>query len=532
VFPVETMTSAYRVELLEISKSFRGVQALQKVSLAARPGEFRALAGENGAGKSTLMNILAGVYRADAGRIQIDDREVHIHSPLQAKDLGIRIVHQELALVPDLTAAENIFLESMGRGGLVAWNDLYRRAAELLQNLGFDIDPRMIVRKLSIAYQQAVEIAKALAGETRLLILDEPTAVLAPVEVEKLFALLRKLQKQDITILYASHRLEEIFAMAESITVLKDGMVVDTVLPSEVTADTLINKMIGRKLTALFPPISDIPDARPEEIFRVEHLQRGSKVRDVSFALHRGEILGIAGMVGSGRTELVRAIFGADEKDAGKLFVQGRPVSIKSPADAVQLGIGLVPEDRKAQGVLLPFSISQNIGIVSHTGASSLFALLRPRKEKQQAQELATQLNIHAHSVDMEVADLSGGNQQKVVLAKWLSRKCRIIMFDEPTRGIDVGAKAEIYSLLQDLKKQGRGVILISSDLLEIVGLCDRVLVMNRGRIAGELQRPDITEANVLRLAFSPTKQANSRSIVDTPTIPSDKGRNPHIGVD
>jgi ribose transport system ATP-binding protein len=290
--------------------------------------------------------------------------------------------------------------------------------------------------------------------------------------------------------------------MADTITVLKDGVVVDTVPPSEVTTETLINKMIGRKLTALFPLLLDVQDAGREEILRVEHLENGSKVRDVSFSLHRGEILGIAGLVGSGRTELVRAIFGADEKDAGELFLQNRLVSIKSPADAVQHGIGLVPEDRKTQGVLLPFSISQNIGMAGQNKASSLFALLHPRKEREQARELAKQLNIRAHDVDMEVADLSGGNQQKVVLAKWLSRKCKFIMFDEPTRGIDVGAKAEIYILLQDLKKRGVGVILVSSELLEIVGLCDRVLVMNRGCIAGELQRPGITEANVLRLAF------------------------------
>ena len=303
--------------------------------------------------------------------------------------------------------------------------------------------------------------------------------------MEKLFALLRNLQRQGITILYISHRLEETFKMANTITVLKDGIVADTVLPSEVTTETLINKMIGRKLTALFPPILDAQDASPDEILRVEHLEGGSKVRDVSFSLHRGEILGIAGMVGSGRTELVRAIFGADGKDAGKLFLQNRLVSIKSPADAVQHGIGLVPEDRKAQGVLLPFSISQNIGIAGETKAGSLFALLHPRKERERARELAEKLNIRAHDVDMEVADLSGGNQQKVVLAKWLSQKCKFIMFDEPTRGIDVGAKAEIYGLLLDLKKRGVGVILVSSELLEIVGLCNRVLVMNRGRIAG-----------------------------------------------
>ena len=510
------MTSVYRVELREISKSFRGIQALQSVSLAAKPGEFLALVGENGAGKSTLMKILAGDCTADGGSIRIDGRQVEIDSPLKAKALGIRIVHQELAMVPDLTVAENIFLESIGHRGLVLWSDLNRRARELLQTLGFEIDPRTVVRELSIAYRQAVEIAKALAGETQLLILDEPTAVLAPSEVRKLFALLRNLQKRAITILYISHRMEEILEMADAITILKDGAVVDTVLPSEVTTETLINKMIGRKLTALFPTVPEIQDTEREEIFRVEHLGSGSKVRDVSFCLYRGEILGITGLVGSGRTELVRAIFGADAKDGGKLILQNRPISIKSPADAVQQGIGLVPEDRKNQGVLLPFSISQNIGMAGHTQTSSLFALLHPRREREQAREFARQLNIRARDVDMEVADLSGGNQQKVVLAKWLSLKCKVIMFDEPTRGIDIGAKAEIYELLQDLKRKGMGVILISSELLEVVGLCDRALVMNSGRFAGELQRPNITEANILRLAFQydrpKSAQAQSKS--------------------
>jgi ribose transport system ATP-binding protein len=496
------MTSAYRVELRQISKSFRGTHALHDVNLAARLGEFRAIVGENGAGKSTLMNILAGVYPADAGSIWIDGQEAEIDSPRKAKELGIRIVHQELALVPDLSVAENIFLEAMGHSGLVAWSDLYKRAGELLQSLGFNIDPRAIVRNLSIAYQQVTEIAKALGGRTRLLILDEPTAVLAPGEVQKLFALLRSLQKQGITILYISHRMEEIFEMADSVTVLKDGRVVETVLPSEATVEILITKMIGRKLTAMFPPKSSVPDAQAKEILRVEHLNCGAKVRDVSFSLYRGEILGIAGLVGSGRTELVRAIFGADTKDSGQVILENRPISIQSPADAVQYGIGLVPEDRKSQGVLLPFSISENIGLAAHTGAGGFFALVHPRAEREEARELAKQLSIQAADVDMEVADLSGGNQQKVVLAKWLSRDCKLIMFDEPTRGIDVGAKAEIYQLLKELKTKGVGVIVVSSDLLEIVGLCDRSLVMSRGRIAGELRTPEITEKNVLRLAF------------------------------
>jgi ribose transport system ATP-binding protein len=510
------MTSTYRVELRQISKSFRGVHALHEVSLAARPGEFRAIIGENGAGKSTLMNILAGVYTADAGSIWIDGQQVEIDSPRKARELGIRIVHQELALVLDLSVAENIFLESMGHSGLIAWSDLYHLAGELLRSLGFNIDPRAIVRNLSIAYQQVTEIAKALAGEARLLILDEPTAVLAPGEVQNLFALLRNLQKQGISILYISHRMEEIFEMADSVTVLKDGSVVETLLPSEATAETLITKMIGRELTAMFPPKLSAPGAEAKEILRVEHLKCGSKVEDVSFSLYRGEILGIAGLVGSGRTELVRAIFGADSKDSGQVILENRSISIKSPADAVKHEIGLVPEDRKSQGVLLPFSISENIGLASRGSAGSPFALLHPRAERERARQMAKQLNIRAADVDMEVADLSGGNQQKVALAKCLSRSCKLIMFDEPTRGIDVGAKAEIYQLLQDLRQKGVGVIVVSSDLLEIVGLCDRALVMSRGRISGELRTPEITETNVLRLAFqlgegspAPSRDAN-----------------------
>jgi ribose transport system ATP-binding protein len=490
----------YRVEVAGVSKSFRAVQALKDVSFNLRPGEIHALVGENGAGKSTLMNILSGVLRKDSGTIRMDGRPVEIPDPRAGRRLGIGIIHQELALVPSLTVAENIFISRLSRRfGLVDWRGLNHRAGELLARTGFpEIDPRATVASLGVAYRQIVEIAKGLSENVRVLILDEPTSVLAPQEVESLFAALRMLREQGVGLVYISHRLDEIFRIADRITVLKDGAVVRTVLPSEITPGDLIGLMIGRTLTAMFPRRGSRTGA---EVLCVEALNRGAKVRDVSFVVRAGEIVGIAGLVGSGRTEILRTIFGADPKDGGTISVGGRRLRIHSPRDAVRSGIALVPESRKEHGVILNMSIRKNITLPGIGRLAGALGIIRQRQERSVAQTLAGRLRIKARSIDAEVADLSGGNQQKVVLAKWLGTDCRVLLLDEPTRGVDVGAKAELYSLINDLAGAGMAIVMVSSEMMETIGLCDRVAVVSQGRIAGVLEGAAITEENIMRLA-------------------------------
>ncbi|MCX6628274.1 MAG: sugar ABC transporter ATP-binding protein [Candidatus Solibacter sp.] len=494
------LPETYRVEIAGVSKSFRAVQALKDASFNVRPGEIHALVGENGAGKSTLMNILSGVLRQDSGTIRMDGRLVEIPDPRAGRRLGIGIIHQEMALVPALTVAENIFISHLSRrSGLVDWHDLNHRAGELLARTGFpEIDPRATVASLGVAYRQVVEIAKGLSENVSVLILDEPTAVLAPQEVENLFAALRGLREQGVGLVYISHRLDEIFRIADRITVLKDGGVVRTVLPSEITPADLIGLMIGRTLTAMFPPRNSTAGA---EALRVEALHRGGKFRDVSFAVRAGEIVGIAGLVGSGRTEILRAIFGADPKDGGTICVGGRRVRIHSPRDAVRNGIALVPESRKDHGVILGMSIRKNITLPSIGRVAGAFGIIRQNKEKSVAQRLSGRLRIKSRSIEAEVAELSGGNQQKVVLAKWLGTDCRVLLLDEPTRGVDVGAKAEIYGLINDLAGAGLAIVMVSSEMMEMIGLCDRVLVVSQGEIGGVLEGAAITEENIMRLA-------------------------------
>jgi ribose transport system ATP-binding protein len=483
-----------------ISKSFGGVHALNDVSFEVRPGEIHALVGENGAGKSTLMKILSGAYQKDAGEIRIDARPVNISSPHVGRRLGIGIIYQDFALAPDLTVAENIFLDHLGRaGGLINWRELYRNAGDLIRGLGFDINPRSLVADLTVAYQQVVEIAKALSENVGILILDEPTAVLAPRETERLFEVLRKLKQQDVSIIYISHRLEEVFEIADVVTVIKDGVVTGTLNAAEATTDEIINMMIGRQLTAMFPE----RHARiGEEIFRVEGLNRGNKVRDVSFSVRAGEVLGIAGLVGSGRTETVRAIFGADAKDSGQVVLEDRTLRIKSPRAAVRSGIALLPEDRKEQGAILSMSVRKNVTMPSLSRVTGALGIVRQGTEKRITQDLIDRLAIKTGSTETAVTDLSGGNQQKVVLAKWLGTECRLLILDEPTRGVDVGAKVEIYNIINELAENGLGIVVISSEMIELIGICDRVMVMRGGRIRGILEKNQLSEENIMRLAI------------------------------
>ncbi len=492
--------SEYRVEMTDITKSFGGVHALKDVSFNVRPGQIHAMVGENGAGKSTLMKILSGAYQKDSGEIKIDGEEVNITNPHMGRKSGIAIIYQEFALAPDLTVAENIYLDHLGgRKGFINWSRLYRDAGEVIKSVGFDINPRSKVGDLTVAYRQVVEITKALSENAKILILDEPTAVLAPRETEQLFEVLRKLKRQNVSIIYISHRLDEIFRIADIVTVIKDGAVTGTVNPADVNTDDIISMMIGRKLTAMFPK----RDCQiGEEIFGVENLTRGKEVRSVSFSVRAGEVLGVAGLVGAGRTETMRAIFGADPKDAGKITLDGRRLRIKSPTDAVRAGIGLLPEDRKEQGTILAMSVRKNVTMPSLWSRFARFGFIKQAEEKKTTRQLIEKLAIKTNSTETDVTDLSGGNQQKVVLAKWLGTSCRVIILDEPTRGVDVGAKVEIYNLINELAGAGLAIIVISSEMMEVIGICDRALVMREGRIQGVLEKDELTEENIMTLAI------------------------------
>jgi len=484
-----------------ISKSFGGVHALNEVSFKVKPGEIHALVGENGAGKSTLMKILAGAYQKDEGIVKIFGSPMDISNPYMGRKLGIATIYQEFALVPDLTVAENIFLDHLSsRRGLINWTDLYTRADELVRDIGFDISPRAIVGELSVAYQQVVEITKALSEEAKILILDEPSAVLAPREVDRLLSIVKKLKMKDVSIIYISHRLDEVFKIADIITVIKDGLVSGTVSTKEVIADDIIKMMIGRKLTTLFP---ERKSQIGEEIFRVEDLNRGNKVKDVSFSVRTGEVFGIAGLVGSGRSETARTIFAADPKDKGTITLNNRVLRIRSPKDAVKSGIGLVPEDRKEQGAILSMSIRENVTMPNLKKVVGQIGFIKNAKERRITQQLIQELAIKSRSTEDTVTSLSGGNQQKVVLAKWFGTDCNVIILDEPTRGVDVGAKVEIYNLINKLAENGLAVIIISSEMVEIIGMCDRVAVMKEGQIQKILIKEELSEENIMRLAIA-----------------------------
>jgi len=498
------LADTYKVEMIRIKKSFGGVEALKSVDFKVKRGEVHALVGENGAGKSTLMKILSGVYQKDSGTVRINGKEVEITDPHKSRELGIGIIYQELVLAPHLTVAENIFIGDMGdKWGLINYKNLYRKADELIKEIGFDFSSKTLVGELSVAYQQVVEIAKALSREADILVLDEPTAVLAPKEVEKLFDILVNLKKRGVSIIYISHRLEEVFKISDTITVLKDGCSINTYSTQNVTKDLIIRDMIGRKLEGLFP---GRPRSEGEELLRVENLCMGRKVRNVSFSLKAGEVLGIAGLVGSGRTELARALFGADRKESGRIYLQGKEINISSPEDAVRYGIGFVPESRKEQGIILGLPISQNITLPKIKEVVYALGIINMKKEKDNSYRLMNDLNIKADSPETHVMALSGGNQQKVVLAKWFNADCKVMILDEPTRGVDVGAKYEIYTLINELSKKGIGVIMISSEMAEIIGMCDRTIVMRDGRIQGELGRDELSEEKIMTLAISSIK--------------------------
>jgi ribose transport system ATP-binding protein len=490
----------YRVELLNISKSFGGITALKDVSLKVKAGEIHALVGENGAGKSTLMKILTGAYSRDSGRISIDQEEVLIKNTHDSQKLGIGIIYQEFSLVPDLSVAENIFLHHFGGTGYwMKWSKIKKKSEKLLRSIGFKIDPSIKVGRLSVAHQQIVEIAKALSQKVNILILDEPSAILGPYEIQKLFETLTQLKKEGVAIIYISHHLSEIFKIADRVSVLKDGMLSNSLLVAETDKDEIIRLMLGRFLDTMYP----LRDSTVgEEILKAESLTLAGKVRGVTLSIKAGEILGLAGLVGSGRTETVRLIFGADKMEKGTVFLSGKKINAKSPPKAVKRGIGMVPDDRKRQGIILPLSVKHNLSLSNFDRISDKLGFINARKERNFANELIRKLSIKTQDEDSAVEKLSGGNQQKVAIAKWINQQNKVLIIDEPTRGVDIGAKVEIYNLINELSKEQIGVILISSETAELIGICDRIIVMRDGQIQGELQKKDFSEEDILRLSI------------------------------
>ncbi|KAA8995377.1 sugar ABC transporter ATP-binding protein [Affinibrenneria salicis] len=490
----------YAVVIDKVKKSFGGVHALKNIDLKVKRGAIHAIVGENGAGKSTLMKILSGIYIKDSGTIHINGKEVNFTSPKQSRENNIGIIYQELALAPDLTVAENIFLGDLGFGGpLVNWRKLNQKAGRVLSNLGFHIPPTVLLGSLSVAYQQMVEIAKSLARDVKILILDEPSAVLSRREIEILFGQLKLLKGQGVTILYISHRLEEIFAIADAITVIKDGETVTDLDPALCSEDDIISSMVGRKFENLYPP-KNIP--QDEIILDVQGMSTKSLLSNISLRVRKGEIVGLAGLVGSGRTEISRCLFGLDRLSAGKIVKNGREITIHHPADAMKKGIGLVPESRKEQGAILSRPIRENMTLSSLKRVCYKFGIINYRSEKSFSEQSRQRLSIKLGSVEDPISSLSGGNQQKVVIAKWLNTDCDLLILDEPTRGVDVGAKVEIYNVIHQLAQKGYAIIVISSEMIEVISLAHRVYVMSEGSITKELSGDQISEENIMRFAI------------------------------
>jgi ribose transport system ATP-binding protein len=494
------MDNEFVLKMQHITKTFPGVVALDDVGFELRKGEVHILLGENGAGKSTLMKILSGAYQRSGGRILLDDQEIEIKNPKHAQELGISIIYQELNLVPQLSSAENIFLgrEPVSYPGLIDRKAMNREATKILRDLGIEIDVRRPVRELSIAQQQMVEVAKAISLKAKILIMDEPTSALTEKEIAELFAHIRNLKNAGVSIIYISHRMEELFEIGDRVTILRDGKYVGTHHIRDVTKAELIRLMVNRELTNQFPKV---PAPQGDEVLKVTDLNSHGVLKNINFSLRSGEVLGIAGLLGSGRTELARAIFGVDKIDSGKIYIKGKLRQVKSPRIAINSGMGFLTEDRKTQGLVLVLSVKNNICLPS-LGKFSKLGFVKTRAETLAAKRFITELRIKTPGINQKVVYLSGGNQQKVVLSKWLCCQADILIFDEPTRGIDVGSKAEIYQLMNQLTASGVAVIMISSELPEILGMSDRILVMHQGTITGEFVSGEATQEKVLHCAL------------------------------
>ena len=492
------------LELSNISKSFSGVEVLHHVSFALRPGEVHALLGENGAGKSTLVKVITGVHQPDTGEIFLDGNQVHFRDTWETRQAGITAIYQELSLFPDLDVAENIFVgdQPTAAGGRIDWRKLYKQAEELLTSLGVHLDLKQKARSLSIAQQQMVEIARAFSLNARILIMDEPTSSLTLSEVADLFRLVRRLREEGKAIIFISHRLEELFEIADRVTVLRDGTYVDTRAMKDVTRDDLIRMMVGRTITNLFPK-QEIKVG--EVVLEVENLSRAGAFRDISFELRKGEILGMAGLVGAGRTNVARAIFGVEPATSGHIRLDGREVAITSPQQAIGLGLAYVPEDRQLHGLIPAMQLTSNISLPM-LGEFAQWGWMNFKSERKATFDAARQMEVRANNIWQRARELSGGNQQKVVLAKWLATKPRILILDEPTRGIDVGTKAAVHALMSKLAAEGMAILMISSELPEVLGMSDRIIVMHEGEMTAHFTRAEATQENIIEAATQTVK--------------------------
>ncbi|MGE5462325.1 MAG: sugar ABC transporter ATP-binding protein [Syntrophothermus sp.] len=491
--------SEYILELRNISKSFSGVEVLHQVSLELRPGEVHALLGENGAGKSTLVKVITGVHQPDSGEILLDGNPVHFRDTWETRQAGITAIYQELSLFPDLDVAENIFVgyQPLAAGGRIDWRKLYRQAEELLTSLGVHLDLKQKARTLSIAQQQMVEIARAFSLNARILIMDEPTSSLTLNEVADLFRLVRRLRDEGTAIIFISHRLEELFEIADRVTVLRDGTYVGTRPLKEVSRDDLIRMMVGRTITNLFPKQAV---KAGDVVLEVENLTRAGAFRDISFELRKGEILGMAGLVGAGRTNVARAIFGVEPATSGHIRLDGKEVAITSPQQAIELGLAYVPEDRQLHGLIPAMPITSNISLPTLKNFAH-WNWMDFQMERKATYEAARQMEVRANHIWQMARELSGGTQQKVVLAKWLATHPRILILDEPTRGIDVGTKAAVHGLMSKLAAEGMAILMISSELPEVLGMSDRIIVMHEGHMTAQLTRAEATQENIIAAA-------------------------------
>lgn len=485
------------LEVRNITKTYPGVVALNDVSIAIQKGEIHAIIGENGAGKSTLIKIITGAIEQDKGSIEFEGTSYEKMSPALSREIGIEAIYQEFNLAPTVSVAENIYIGyKVNDGVVINYKKLYQEAEKVLSHFTVKIDPKMLVKDLTVAYMQLVEIAKAIARNAKLIIMDEPTAPLTEDEVENLFVIIRQLKSEGVSIIYISHRLDELFAVSDRVTVMRDGAVVSTQNTKEFTKDELIYHMVGRELRDTYPTREV---TYGETILEVKNIS-GNGVRPISFSVRKGEVLGFAGLVGAGRTELARLIFGADRKDSGEIYVDGKKVSINHPKDSLKYGISLVSEDRKEQGVFLKMSIATNITVTILEKLSN-WIVIDKKREIECVNEYKDALNIKTPSIEQLVGNLSGGNQQKVALSKWLASKSKLLILDEPTRGIDVGAKQEIYQLINKLASEGLGIIVISSEMEEILGMADRIMVLAEGKLAGELNKEEFSQMLVLKYA-------------------------------
>ena len=496
---MEQFSGEYIVELDHVSKVFPGVKALDDVHFRLKAGEVMALLGENGAGKSTLMKILSGVYTLDSGTMKIFGEEVNGMNPKKAQELGVAIIHQELNMCRHLTVAENMFLgREKHKGVIVSQKEMNEEARSILKSLDIDIDPTTIVGDLQVSKQQMVEIAKALSTNARILIMDEPTSALTNREIEELFRIIRQLRAEGKGIVYISHRLEELQHIVDRVTILRDGQFILETNFADISMNDIIANMVGREIKEKFPRVKC---EKGKKILEVKHLNAGRMVRDVSFESYEGEILGFAGLMGAGRTETTRAIFGVDPKESGQIFIDGKEVKINSPADSIKNGLVLAPEDRKKDGLCTKLSIRSNIELPNLDIACSKVGAVKKKLVTEMVEKAKKNFVIKMAGDDADAGSLSGGNQQKVVVAKWLARDSRVVIFDEPTRGIDVAAKVEIYHIMNELKQKGISVIFVSSEMPEVLGIADRIIVMCDGRITGELNIEDATQEKILEYA-------------------------------